>query len=107
MWGVEKWFDALLALTNVTAFGVLAVRAGGRALPFSMAEKLKGGGKTVVRVFIGLLIPTVLGLGHYMALSVPWLKVLFFVLAVALLWTVWAGLRETTWAELDALPEEE
>ena len=107
MWGIEKWFDALLALTNVTAFGVLAVRSGGRALPFSMAEKMKGGGKVVVRIFIGLLIPAVLGLGHYMALSLPWLKVLFFVLSVALLWVVWAGLQETSWADLDALPEEE
>ncbi len=106
-WGPGKWTDALLALTNVTAFGVLAVRSGGRALPFSMAEKLKGGGKVVVRIFIGLLIPAVLGFGHYMALGVPWLKVLFFLLSVALLWTVWSGLQETTWGDLDALPEEE
>jgi hypothetical protein len=107
-WGLPAILDIVLALTNVTLFGLLTARLGYRQLPFSIPEQLaNSGNRTVLRVFIGLLVPGTLGTAHYFASDIWWLKILFLILSFILLWLVWDSHSGTTWSGLDKTATED
>ncbi len=105
-WGAPAILDVVLALANVTLFGLLSVRLGFRHLPFSMPEQLSNtGAKTFVRVLLVFLVPSILGAAHYLAGYFWWLKALFLVLSGVLLWLVADSYAGTSWEKLDRTEE--
>ncbi len=101
VWGAGAWLDVVLALVNVTFFGLLILRLAYRNLPFSLREALKGSAGKGFRVLATMFIPAILGGVHWLASPLPWLKVTLILLGCAALWTVWESHRETTFAQLE------
>ncbi len=100
MWGPSSIWDILLAFVNVLVFIVSIARINFRYLPFSVLEQMKQSGARVMKSMISLLIPAVLGLGHYLAVNFLVLKIIFLVLSSVFLWLVWTSYSGTTWANL-------
>ncbi len=100
IWGRHALLDVALALVNVTLFAVCTVRVAYRQLPFSRAEQMNNAGSKFLRVLMSLAIPGALGVGHYLALELWWLKILYLVLSLLLLWLVWGSYAHTTWADI-------
>lgn len=100
IWGTSALIDIVLALVNVTLFAVCTVRVAYRQFPFSQAEQVSNTGSKVLRVLLSLLVPGTLGFGHYLAIHVWWLKMLFIVLSAILLWLVWDSYAYTSWADV-------
>jgi hypothetical protein len=100
IWGMKALPDVLLALVNATLFAVCTVRVAYRQFPFSQAEQMSNAGSKFLRVFVSLTIPGALGVGHYLALELLWLKMIFLVLSLILLWLVWDSYAHTGWADL-------
>ncbi|MDR3678471.1 MAG: hypothetical protein P4L41_00805 [Flavipsychrobacter sp.] len=97
VWGWPAITDVILALINVTLFAACMMRVSFRDLPFSMQEQMNQGGNRFLKSFIAMAIPSALGFGHYMAINILWLKLLFMVLSAILLWLVWDSYANTTW----------
>lgn len=96
-WGLSKWLDVLLALVNVSLFSVCMAYFTYRTFPFSQMEsKSKSSGK-VFRTLLTMSIPAALGFGHYLAVDLWWLKSLYLLLSLILLWMVWDSYRNTGW----------
>ncbi len=100
IWGASSLLDIVLALVNVTLFAVCTVRIAYRRFPFSQAGQVSNAGSKFLRGIISLAIPGTLGAGHYFAIHVWWLKVLYLALSAILLWLVWDSYAHTTWAEV-------
>jgi hypothetical protein len=105
VWGAAAVWDIILALVNVILFVSCMARVSYRRLPFSTAEEMKQGGGRILKSFIAMAIPATLGFGHYFALHLLWLKLVFLVLSSILLWLVWSSYAETSWS--DTLKEAE
>ena len=97
VWGMPSVIDIILALLNVTLFVACMARISYRHLPFSIMEQAKQGGSRILKSFIVMIIPTMLGAGHYLSLDLWWLKLLFFVLSAILLWLVLDSYSNTSW----------
>lgn len=97
VWGLPAVMDILLALVNVSLFVSCMARISYRHLPFSMAEQMKQGGSRIIKSFIVMIVPTVLGFGHFFALHLLWLKLIFMVLSAILMWLVWDSYSNTSW----------
>jgi hypothetical protein len=52
----------------------------------------------ILKSFSAMIIPAVLGVGHYFAMSLWWLKLIFLVLSAILLWLVADSYARTSWA---------
>jgi hypothetical protein len=102
IWGPGAIADILLALVNVTLFAACVVRVSYRQFPFSRMDQTATSGSKFLRALIGMAIPGVLGMGHYFALHMLWLKAIFLVLSSILLWLVWDSYAHTTWADIKA-----
>ena len=100
VWGASAVWDIILALVNVILFVSCMARVSYRQLPFSTAEQMKQGGGRILKSFIAMAIPATLGFGHYFALHLLWLKLVFLVLSCILLWLVWSSYAETTWSNV-------
>lgn len=100
VWGRNALLDIALALVNVTLFAACTARVAYRQFPFSRAEQMNNSGSKFLRVLVSLAIPGTLGVGHYLALHLWWLKALYLVLSLILLWLVWDSYAHTSWAEL-------
>ena len=96
-WGSRVIVDILLAMINVTLFVVCISRITHRHLPFSLMEQMNQKGGRFLKSLIVMFIPAVLGFGHYFALHLWWLKMIFLVLSAILLWLVWDSYGNTTW----------
>ena len=99
-WGISSVWDILLAFVNVLVFILSIARINFRFLPFSILEQMKQSGSRVIKSMLSLLIPALLGLGHYMAVNFLVLKILFLILSSVFLWLVWTSYSGTTWANL-------
>ncbi len=97
VWGGGAIWDILLALVNTTLFVSVVARISFRHLPFSVVEQMKQGGSRILKSILGMLIPAMLGFGHYMAFNLLWLKLIFLGLSVIMLWLVWDSYAGTTW----------
>ena len=97
IWGPARILDIILAVSNMTLFALCIMRVGYRILPFSTQEQMNNASTRFLRVFIMLGVPGLLGFGHYMAVDIWWLKVLFLALSSILLWLVWDSYANTTW----------
>jgi len=97
VWGVHTIVDVVLALVNITLFAACMVRVTFRYLPFSMQENINLGSNRVIKSFIAMVVPGALGFGHYLAIDLLWLKLLFLVLSSILLWLVWDSFTNTSW----------
>jgi len=106
IWGASAIWDIILAFVNVTLFVSCMARISYRHLPFSTAEQMKQGGGRILKSFLSMLIPASLGFGHYFALHLLWLKLVFMVLSCLLLWLVWTSYADTSWTELIKTEEE-
>ena len=102
VWGVSAIMDIILAMVNVTLFVSCMARISYRHLPFSIAEQMKQSGNRIVKSFIVMVIPSALGLGHYMALRfhLLWLEFIFLALSSILLWLVWDSYSNTSWGNM-------
>lgn len=54
-------------------------------------------GSRIFKNLAGLTIPFFLGAFHYLAMELLWLKLLFLLLSVAMLWLVWDSYSRTSW----------
>ena len=99
-WGVQTIWDVMLAFVNVTLFVSIIARISFRHLPFSIIEQMKQSGSRILKSFLAMLIPVTFGFGHYFALHLLWLKILFLVLSSILLWLVWDSYANTSWANV-------
>ncbi|MBC7553187.1 MAG: hypothetical protein H7257_04345 [Taibaiella sp.] len=100
-WGPQVLPDLLLALINVTLLAACIARVSFRQLPFSMMEQAKQKGGKFLKGLISMLVPATLGLGHYFAIHLWWLKLIFMLLSSAMLWLVWDSYSNTTWANIN------
>jgi hypothetical protein len=102
VWGAQKLLDVLLALTNISVFGLLIVRVTYRRLPFSAMEQMNEKGNRFLKSLFIMFVPFALGFGHFWAAKTPfvWLRGLFLVLALILLWMLWDSYRNTSWEEV-------
>lgn len=100
VWGPSAVLDVILALTNVTLFAACIMRVGFRRLPFSVMDQMQNASNRTVRVLVSLIIPTSLGFGHYAALHLWWLKIVFLILSGILLWLVADSYANTEWAHM-------
>ncbi|MEO6832418.1 MAG: hypothetical protein ABI378_08345, partial [Chitinophagaceae bacterium] len=98
IWGLSAVFDVLLALVNVTLFAASMARVAYRRFPFSQIDQTVKSGSKFLRALIGMAIPGALGVAHYLALDMLWLKMIFLVLSSILLWLVWDSYAHTSWA---------
>jgi hypothetical protein len=97
VWGWRAISDVLLAMVNVTLFAACVARISYRRLPFSQIDQTATSGSKFLRSMVGMLIPAALGIGHYFALDMLWLKGIYFVLSAILLWLVWDSYAHTGW----------
>lgn len=102
VWGVHALSDVALALVNVTLFAACVARLSYRRFPFSQIDQSITGGSKFLRSLIGMSIPAALGIGHYLALDMLWLKLLYLALSSILLWLVWDSYLHTKWEALKA-----
>lgn len=106
VWGAEKLLDIVLATVNITFFTVAQMYFSYRILPFSMKEQVKDNGvKTIIRVLLTFLLIGVLGVAHYLADVLWWLKLIFLVLTAILLWMFYDSLRNTPWNKLKTVED--
>ncbi len=85
-------------MVNVTLFAACVARISYRQFPFSKIDQTATSGSKFLRVLVGMTIPAGLGIGHYLALEMLWLKVMFLVLSSILLWLVWDSYAHTAWS---------
>lgn len=102
VWGIRALSDIALALVNVTLFAVCVARLSYRRFPFSQIDQSIKGGSKFLRSLLGMSIPAALGIGHYLALDMLWLKLLYLGLSSILLWLVWDSYLHTKWEMLKA-----
>jgi len=100
VWGLSAILDVFLALTNVTLFAACIMRVGFRRLPFSVMDQMSAGSSRTVRVLVSLIVPFALGGGHFLAMHVWWLKLIFLTLSAILLWLVADSYANTDWANM-------
>lgn len=106
VWGTAKLLDIVLATVNITFFTVAQMYFSYRILPFSMKEQVKDNGvKTIIRVLLTFLLIGVLGVAHYLADVLWWLKLIFLVLTAILLWMFYDSLRNTPWNKLKTVED--
>jgi hypothetical protein len=105
-WGWPSLLDIILAFVNITLFSVLSMRISNRFLPFSQPEQMNDtNGRAVIRVMASFIVMGLLGVGHYLASFYLWLKIVFLVLSVILLWLLWDSYSKTTWNNLEGIEE--
>jgi len=102
VWGPRTLPDLALALCNATLFVMVVARIAYRRLPFSMPENAQASGGRILRVIFSLLIPALMGLGHYAALRLWWMKAVLLLVSAAALWWVWTSYRDSGWADIQA-----
>lgn len=101
VWGGGALLDVILAMANVTLFALCIMRIAYRSFPFSMIEQMNSTGvKAMIRVTFTFFLIGALGFGHYLATFV-WLKLIFLVLSLILLWLIWESYRSTSWNNLN------
>ncbi|MBS1615088.1 MAG: hypothetical protein JST06_03120 [Bacteroidetes bacterium] len=102
VWGPSAWVDVALALVNITLFAASVARISYRRFPFSQIDHTATGGSKFLRVLLGMSIPAALGIGHYLAMHLLWLKLLYLTLSSILLWLVWDSYLHTKWEAVKA-----
>lgn len=102
VWGIDKWIDVLLAITNVTTYTLILMYLGNRHLPFSMPEQMKTkAGKAILKMLFAFLFMGGMGLAHYaLIFTFVWIKMLLALISMALLWTIWDSYINTSWKQL-------
>jgi ABC-2 type transport system permease protein len=100
IWGAPAIWDIVLAMVNVTLFVSCMARISYRHLPFSLKEQAKQSGNRLLKSFLVMIIPASLGFGHYFAMNLLWLKLIFLALSSILLWLVWDSYANTTWEQM-------
>ncbi len=100
IWGPKVIPDIFLSLVNVLLLATCIARISFRQLPFSSMEQIKQSGGKVIRSIITMLIPFVLGVGHYLSVHIWWLKLTFIFLSGALLWLIWDSYAGTNWGNI-------
>lgn len=100
LWGLAAGADLLLALVNVTLFAVFIARFIYRRFPFSQLEQTTKNGSKFLKSMLGMLIPSTLGIAHYLASDMLWLKLIFLALSSILLWLVWDSYANTNWESI-------
>ncbi len=97
VWGLPAISDVALSLVNITLFAAVVARMSYRRFPFSQIDQSVKSGSKFLRALVGMSIPAALGIGHYLALHILWLKLLYLVLSSILLWLVWDSYLHTKW----------
>jgi hypothetical protein len=98
VWGWTAISDILLAMVNITLFAAFLGRMMYRRFPFSMLEPSMKSGSRFFKAMFGMSIPLFMGLLHYLALDMLWLKFIFVLLSAAMLYLVWESYAHTPWS---------
>lgn len=101
MWGLKTLPDLLLGFVNVVLINLLFALIFLRKLPFSSEQNIKQTAGTFLRGLLVLIIPGLIGLGHYVVAGEMWLVGIFALLSAAAFYLLYAKYRETTWAKLE------
>jgi hypothetical protein len=101
MWGPKTLPDLALGFVNVALINLLFALLFLRKLPFSSELNIKQTAGTFLRGLMVLIIPGLIGLGHYIVAGEMWLVGIFALLSAAAFYLLYAKYRETPWAKLD------
>jgi hypothetical protein len=113
LWGPQTLPDLFLALINVTLFAVCMIRVSVRHFPFSTAESMNQAGQKIIRAFMAMLLPALLGVAHYLLVSQSilgfWLtlilKIIFMTLSFGFMYLVWDSYINTSWKNIKEAAE--
>ena len=101
MWGPKTLPDLVLGFVNVVLINLLFAQIFLRKLPFSSEQNIRQSAGTFLRGLLTLVIPGLIGLGHYVVAGEMWLVGIFALLSVAAFYLLYAKYRETSWERLE------
>lgn len=102
VWGLKILPDLTLGFFNVITINLGFAFLYLRRLPFSAELNIKQSAGTFLKGMLILIIPGVIGLGHYFIAGYIWLVAIFGLLSFAALYLLYTKYRETGWERLEA-----
>lgn len=101
VWGVKILPDLALGFFNVIVINLAFAFLYLRRLPFSAELNIKQSAGTFIKGMLILIIPGVIGVGHYFIAGYIWLVVIFGLMSFAALYLLYTKYRETGWERLE------
>lgn len=102
VWGLKIMPDLVLGFFNVIVINLAFAFIYLRRLPFSAELNIKQSAGTFIKGILILIIPGVIGVGHYFIAGYLWLVLIFGLMSFAALYLLYTKYRETGWAKLEA-----
>ncbi|WP_343303297.1 hypothetical protein AAHN97_17210 [Chitinophaga niabensis] len=102
VWGLKIMPDLILGFFNVIVINLAFAFIYLRRLPFSAELNIKQSAGTFIKGMLILIVPGVIGVGHYFIAGYIWLVLIFGLMSFAALYLLYAKYRETGWAKLEA-----
>jgi hypothetical protein len=102
VWGFKILPDLALGFFNVVVVNLSFAFLYLRRLPFSAELNVKQSAGTFMKGFLILIIPGMIGVGHYFIAGNIWLVVIFGLMSFAALYLLYTKYRETGWERLEA-----
>lgn len=100
IWGIEVWDDLLLALINITLYGMLVAYMSFRKLPFSQSMSAAQRSGRFLQSMLSMLSLFIMGGLHYLCTWVTWLIYPFFIGSAGLLILFYYMYRQTEWRDI-------
>jgi putative effector of murein hydrolase LrgA (UPF0299 family) len=94
--------DLVLGFFNVIVINLAFAFIYLRRLPFSAELNIKQSAGSFIKGILILIIPGVIGVGHYFIAGYIWLVLIFGLMSFAALYLLYTKYRETGWAKLEA-----
>lgn len=102
VWGLKIMPDLVLGFFNVIVINLAFAFIYLRRLPFSAELNIKQSAGTFIKGMLILIVPGVIGVGHYFIAGYIWLVLIFGLMSFAALYLLYTKYRETGWAKLEA-----
>lgn len=102
VWGLKIMPDLILGFFNVIVINLAFAFIYLRRLPFSAELNIKQSAGTFIKGMLILIVPGVIGVGHYFIAGYIWLVLIFGLMSFAALYLLYMKYRETGWAKLEA-----
>lgn len=102
VWGLKIMPDLILGFFNVIVINLAFAFIYLRRLPFSAELNIKQSAGTFIKGMLILIVPGVIGVGHYFIAGYIWLVLIFGLMSFAALYLLYTKYRETGWAKLEA-----
>lgn len=101
VWGVKILPDLTLGFFNVIVINLAFAFLYLRRLPFSAELNIKQSAGTFIKGMLILIIPGIIGVGHYFIAGYIWLVLIFGLMSFAALYLLYTKYRETGWERLE------